>query len=240
MLDIHHHCLPGVDDGPRTMEDAVAQCRMAFDEGIRTVIATPHRFHPQFDVPPDVARRVHGDLVAALAAAGVPLRLLLGSEIHLCDDLAGGLRAGHLLTLAGNPRWFLLELPSTHVPIGFDRLVFDLHIAGCWPVLAHPERNDELAADAGKMEKLRAQGLLVQITAQSVTGAFGKRALKASERWLRAGLVDFLATDAHDTVRRPPRLADALERVARLAGAAAAERLVGDNVERVLRGEEIA
>ncbi len=239
MIDLHHHCLPAVDDGPETLEDAVAQCRAAFADGIRTVVATPHRRHPQFDCPPDAARAAHASLKEALSREGIALELLLGHEAHYSPDLAEGLKSGEVLRLGGNARWFLFELPDAQVPAHLDRMVFDLHLAGQYPVLAHPERNAELADHPERLEALRLQGVRVQVTAMSITGEFGRRAKKASEKWLKAGLVDFIATDAHDTERRPPRLGAAVDAAAKVLGRAAAERLVTANPARVLRGEAL-
>lgn len=239
MIDLHHHCLPNVDDGPKSLEAAVAQCRAAAADGIRTVVATAHRRHPQFDVPPAAARDAHAALRDALAREGVALDLLLGHEVHWSPDLAEGLRTGEVLRIGGNPRWFLFELPDSHVPGNVDRLVFDLHLAGQYPILVHPERNAELAEDTARLAALRGQGMPVQVTAMSLTGEFGRRARKAAERWIGEGLVDFLATDAHDTERRPPRLSAAVDAAARIAGRDAAERLVTSNPGRVLRGEAL-
>src|SRR5258706_344387 len=133
MIDLHHHCLPGVDDGPETLEAAVSQCRAAFADGIRTVVATPHRRHPQFDVPPEKARAAHGALREALQKEGIALDLLLGHEAHYSPDLAAGLKGGEVFRLGGNSRWFLFELPSSQVPAHPDRMVFDLHLAGQYP-----------------------------------------------------------------------------------------------------------
>ena len=240
MIDIHHHCLPGVDDGPRTLDEALAQCRAAFADGIRTVVATPHRRHPQYDVPPEAARAAHEALVQALAKENVALELLLGHEAHYSPELSEDLRGGSTFRLGGNGRWFLFELPDTHVPAHLDRMVFDLHIAGQYPVLAHPERNMELADHPERLEALRRQGVEVQVTAMSVTGDFGRRARRAAERWLRDGLVDFIATDAHGTGKRPPHLRAAVDAAAKIVGKEAAERLVTENPARVLRGEALS
>jgi protein-tyrosine phosphatase len=240
LIDIHHHCLPGVDDGPGTMEEALAQCRAAAADGIRTVVATPHRRHPRYDAPPGTARAAHGTLVAALAREGIALELLLGHEAHYAPELAADLKAGSTFRLGGNGRWFLFELPDTHVPAHLDRLVFDLHLAGQFPILAHPERNLELSDHPERLEPLRRQGVAVQVTAMSVTGDFGRKARRAAERWLRDGLVDLLATDAHGTGKRPPRLRAAVDAAAKILGKDAAERLVTGNPARVLRGEALS
>ncbi len=240
MIDIHHHCLPGVDDGPRTLEEALAQCRAAVADGIRTVVATPHRRHPQFDVPPEAARAALALLLAALAREGIPLEILPGHEAHYAPELAADLKGGSTFRLGGNGRWFLFELPDTHVPAHLDRMVFDLHLAGQFPVLAHPERNLELADHPERLDPLRRQGVAVQVTAMSVTGGFGRRAKKAAERWLKEGLVDVLATDAHGTGKRPPALRAAVDAAARIVGQEAAERMVTGNPARILRGEALA
>jgi protein-tyrosine phosphatase len=239
MIDLHHHCLPGVDDGPKVLEDAVAQCRAAAEDGIKVVVATPHRGHPQYDVSAEAARRVHAVLSKRLRDDCIPLDLWLGHEVHWSDGLIPGLLDGTNLRLAGNPKWFLFELPDSHVPVHLERLVFDLQIAGQHPVLAHPERNLELAGDAKRLADLRARGVAVQVTAMSVTGDFGPKAKKAAERWLKEGLVDVLATDAHNTGRRPPRLRAAVDRAAKWIGEEAARRLVQDNPARILKGETL-
>lgn len=239
MIDLHHHCLPGVDDGPGTLEAAVEQCRAAAADGIRTVVATAHRHHPVYDVSAEAARAAHASLAEALAAAALPLQLLLGHEVHDSEAVAAGLSSGECLRTGGNRRWFLLELPDAHVPMHLEKRVFEWHLAGHYPVLAHPERNRELAGDTGRLRRLRSQGVPVQVTAMSVTGEFGERARRAAEAWVREGLVDLLATDAHDTRRRPPILSAAVDRAARLAGRAAAERMVTENPARILRGEAL-
>jgi protein-tyrosine phosphatase len=239
VIDLHHHCLPGVDDGPRTLEGAVAQCRAALGDGIRTVVATPHRFHPQFDALPDAARAAHGALVAALADAGIALEVLLGHEVHWHEGALPALRAGEAFRLGGNPRWFLLELPASHAPAHLESLVFDLQLAGQFPILAHPERNAELAEDAARVRSLRERGVGIQVTASALSGEWGRRPKRAAEAWLDEGLVDFLATDAHSAERRPPRLRDAVDLAAKRIGHEAAERLVLENPRRVLRGEAL-
>lgn len=245
MIDLHHHCLPGVDDGPETLEEAVAQCREAFADGIRTVLATPHRLHPQYDVPPEAARAAHAALRGALAREGIALDLLLGSEIHYATGIPAGLREGALLGMgeAGMGearRWFLFELPATFVPINLEAMIFEMHLAGVYPVLAHPERNHELAGDTDRLRRIRDQGVPMQVTAMSLTGGFGRQPRKAAEQWLKEGLVDLLATDAHDTGKRPARLAEAVDRAARIVGRAEAERLVLGNPARLLAGEALS
>ncbi len=239
MIDLHHHCLPGVDDGPETLEAAVAQCREAYADGIRTILATPHRRHPQYDVPPEAARAACGALRAALEREGIPLDLRLGHEIHYSSDIVGGLAAGELLPMGEAPRWFLFELPASHVPGNLEAMIFEMHLAGRYPVLAHPERNRELADDTARLERIRGQGVPVQVTAMSLTGDFGRWPRKAAEKWLKKGLVDLLATDAHDTAKRPARLADSVDRAAKIVGREEAERLVLGNPARILAGEAL-
>jgi protein-tyrosine phosphatase len=240
VIDLHHHCLPGVDDGPETMEEAVAQCAAAFEDGVRTIVATPHARHPQFHVTADRAREVHAALVEELRRARVGVELLLGSEIHWSEGVAEGLRSGRRLSLGGNRRWFLFELPASFVPAPLEQMLFATGLAGWTPLLAHPERNHALAAGDSALARLRELGVRTQVTAGALLGDFGKEPRAAGERWLRAGMVDCLATDAHDTRRRPPRLRAGVEAAAKIVGLEAAERLVGENPRRFLRGEPVA
>jgi protein-tyrosine phosphatase len=239
LIDLHHHCLPGVDDGPETMEEAVALCAAAFEDGIRTIVATPHSRHPQFDCPADRAREVHAALVEALREKRIGLDLRLGAEIHWSEGVAEGLKAGTRLSLGGNRRWYLFELPASFVPAPLEQMVFQSGLAGWFPLLAHPERNHTLAAGDDGVARLRDLGVRTQVTAGALLGDFGKQPKAAAERWLKLGLVDCLASDAHDTVKRPPRLAAGVEAAARIVGRPAAERLVRDNPARILNGEAI-
>lgn len=239
MIDLHCHILPGVDDGAKTMEESVAMARMAALTGTKTIVATPHMLHPQYHVPGDVARAKHAELVAALAAANVPIEVVLAGEIHWSSDVQRLLDTGELIPLCAKRRYILFELPYSHVPHAFRDVVWRLQLAGIYPVLAHPERITELQDNPDRLEEYRNAGIPVQVTAMSLTGEAGRKVSKTAERWLEAGWVDLVASDGHNTVRRPPTLDGAARAVRRIAGSSAEDWILREVPRRLVAGEPV-
>ena len=239
MIDLHCHILPGVDDGAKTIEESIQMARMAALTGTKTIVATPHMLHPQFHVPGPLARQKHAELVAALAAAEVPIEIVLAGEIHWSAEVERLLGTGELLPLCTARRYILFELPYSNVPHAFRDVVFQLQMAGIFPVLAHPERIAELQASPDKIIAFRDAGVLMQITGASLTADSDRRVRKTAERWLEMGLVDLVASDGHNTVRRPPTLDGAARAIRRKCDADVEDWLTREVPRRILAGEPV-
>lgn len=225
MIDLHSHILPGLDDGAPDLASALAMARIAVRDEIRHCVCTPHIVP---GLHPNTGLRISARLALfreALNRAEIPLKLSLGAEIHLTPDLIGGLHNG-VLPCLGRGSAFLLELPSAALPPRVIRFIAALQAAGYRPVIAHPERLRWIEARADLLLALQKQGALMQITAGSLLGRFGSRARFWSEYMLDHGLVDVIATDAHDEQRRPPLLSAARDRAALWVGEAAAHDMV--------------
>jgi protein-tyrosine phosphatase len=240
MVDLHAHLLPGVDDGPQTLEEATEMCRVAADDGIVAVVVTPHQHH---DFWPNSDRDALSALFEELrtVTGGTPA-LALGAEIrvdseflHEVDLLPGG----SLLPLADS-RYLLLEFAS--YPPGLDPrlLVHELDVAGWKPVLAHPERIPWLAEEPRLLAELVERGALLQLTAMSVTGELGRSEQACCSVLLDDDLAHFVASDAHDAVVRPPRLSRAYAAIAERWGEQRARRLTVDNPKAVLENRPLA
>ena len=204
MIDLHSHILPAVDDGPRTLDGSLELARAAVADGTRTILATPHVNDDPRIGPELVAERL-AELRPALAEAEIPLEVLPGGEIAIwrlvdLDDAA--LRA---LALGGGP-YVLVESPFSPVVGDFEPMVLDLHARGHRVLLAHPERCPAFQRDPARLERLADAGVLVQITAGSMVGAFGSTVRRFTAGLLRDGLAHVVASDAHDAVKRPPGL----------------------------------
>lgn len=222
LLDLHTHVLPGIDDGARDDAQALAMLRIAADDGISTLVATPHAHHTRAALIPSAVARLN----ALAAEAGIAVRVLPGMEVRIGPGLVERLQEGSLLTLAGTSA-LLLELPlhdewpPALVLGAVDRLL----AAGYRPILAHVERYPFVQRDPRALAPFRERGVALQVNARS----FGYREADAdriaAEALLAAGLVDLLASDAHNDGYRPPRLRDALARIAALAGEATATRI---------------
>ena len=204
MIDLHSHILPGLDDGPATMEGSLDLARAAVAAGTRTILATPHINNNPSIEPARIAAGLV-ELRAALAAEEIPLEVLPGGEIAIwrLPDLDGeALRA---LALGGGP-YLLVESPFSPAIGDFEPMVLDLYQRGHRVLLAHPERCPAFQKTPSRLEGLVDSGALVQLTAGSMTGEFGSTVRRFAVEILREGLAHVIASDAHDSVRRPPGL----------------------------------
>ncbi len=244
MIDLHCHILPAIDDGARTLDEAVAMCRAAAADGCSALVATPHqRRAAWWNCDRDALRELRRSLAAAIADELPGLSILGGGEIRVdgeilaeTEALAAAARrdAGTgLMALAGS-RYLLLEFAPGEVPEAAADLVHELSVAGWRPILAHPEHIPWLAGELGNVERLVALGACCQVTAMSVTGDFGRRAQAVALRLIEAGLAHFVASDAHDLERRPPGLSRARRAIAARWGEALADRLCTANPRAVI------
>jgi len=238
MIDLHCHLLPGIDDGPATLEEALEMARIAVANGITESNVTPH-LHPgrwENDLP-KIAEAVAA-YRAAVAQAGIPLEIGYAAEVRLDYEILPLIEANRvpfLGTLDGF-RVMLLEFPHSHVPVGADKFVTWLLAHNIRPMIAHPERNKDLMRDPAKLEPFVREGCLLQLTADAVAGEFGEVCALRAREFLESGWVTVLASDAHDTTDRPPRMAPGREAAAKIVGAEAAQRLVHDMPLRIVRG----
>lgn len=196
MIDLHSHILPGIDDGARSLEDALGMARAALADGITTIAATPH-VRSDYPTSADTMERTVGELRAALAGEGLGLELLPGGEIALdrldllgAEDLA---RFG----LGGSPTYVLLEFPYEGWPVALPSIVLGLRTRGVTPVIAHPERSWSVQADPERLRPIALSGALCQLTAASLDGRLGRRNRDAAFELLERGLAHLVASDAH-------------------------------------------
>ena len=236
MIDIHSHVLYGLDDGARTLEDSVAMIRMAAENGTTDLVCTPHanltyRFEPD---------RIRERLAEISAASGNLLRLYSGCDFHLSyENIQDAIENPRKYTI-DHHNYLLVEFSDLLIFRNTSEILARLQDAGMIPVLTHPERNGLLRQRIDQIEAWVQAGARVQITAQSPLGDFGRRAKEFCETLLDRGLVHFVASDAHDCKRRPPRLDLAYEWLKQERGAALADMLCVVNPRAALRGGFLA
>jgi protein-tyrosine phosphatase len=239
VIEIHFHCLPRVDDGPASWNEAVALCRAAAEEGTTRIVATPHVLRGTWANTNPVVR---DRLVQALneRLGGSP-RVLPGCEYYFSEDVISLARKGPVSPLTGLARgtYLLIEFGPGHVPSSIVSVFHELKVLGVRPVVAHPERHLVFARQPERLAELVTKGALGQITAGSLLGDFGKSAQKACEDFFRLGLVHAIASDAHSMSQRPPRMAPARERVRKKWGAEAERGLFVENPEAILASQPV-
>jgi len=225
VIDLHCHILPGIDDGATDLAMALDMARAFVADGVTMVACTPHILPGLYHNNGPQIRAAVQALQSELDSQGIALQLTTGADVHIVPDLVAGLRSGHLLSLADS-RYVLVEPPHHVAPPRLDDLFFQLIVAGYVPILTHPERLSWIKSHYAAIQELGRAGTWMQITAGSLSGAFGKTAQYWAERMLDDGLVHILATDAHDTRRRPPNLGGGRALAAKRVGEVEAEHLV--------------
>lgn len=235
--DIHCHCLPGVDDGPATIEEAIELCRALVNDGVTLVVATPHqlgRYDGQ-NSPADVGRAVRR-LRQALVRNRLFLGVVAGGDVRLDERLEDLLLEKRIATVANKGRHLLLDLPRNAF-IDPHEMILTLGARGVTPIITHPERNPHVRIEDAK--EWVAAGALFQVTAASLTGLFGPSVEASAWQWVERGLVHLIASDAHDLTQRPPRFTEAIDQITRRVTHATARRLCIENPLHVVRGETI-
>ncbi|GAB4375592.1 MAG: tyrosine protein phosphatase [Acidobacteriota bacterium] len=223
MIDTHCHILYGLDDGAEDAAQTLAMARLAVEDGVRGIIATPHmREGDYLNERPAILERVE-QVRSLFAAEGIDLPIWPGSEVHLGPRLPDRIAEGRLLTCNDRRVHLLLECPYRTRPIRLHETIFELRLAGITPVIAHPERIRFFQEDPARYEEVVRLGALGQMTSSSLVGTFGRTIARLSEEWVARGLVHLLGSDAHDTEYRPPTLSAARERWAGLAGTESAD-----------------
>jgi protein-tyrosine phosphatase len=237
MIDIHHHCLPGIDDGPREWDEAVELCRIAAEEGIETIVATPHVLRGRWQ---NTSRAKLDALIDGLREkTGDRPHLLLGSEYFFAHDMTEVLSTGSgIVPLAGS-RYVLVEFASHSVPPLIEQAFYRVQLEGWTPIIAHPERNAVFQTKRDLLPSLVRLGARTQVTLGSLTGNFGREAVRTATDWLGNGLVHFLATDAHNCQSRPPRVREALGIARQIAGDSVVDALIRGNPSAVIQGNPL-
>jgi len=202
VIDLHFHCLPGVDDGPADVEAAVMLVRAAASEGVEAVVATPHVSWDWPNNAETIGRAVR-ELTAVLAARSVAVRIYPGAEVALTRAYEFSDLELRTLRLGAGP-WVLIEPPHGRGVTAVESMLNGLQERGHRIVLAHVERSPAFQDDEELLGRLVARGMLASITAGSLTGRFGRVARRAAERFLADGLIHNVASDAHDCRGRPP------------------------------------
>jgi protein-tyrosine phosphatase len=217
VIDLHCHLLPGIDDGPSTVEESVALAAAAVQDGVQVLASTPHVRHDHPGVIPGELAGRCDDLRSALGQAGIDLEIVSAGEVDLAWAMSASEEDLRLVTYGGRGTDVLLETPYGPLPPNFEERVFELFASrGMRVLLAHPERSMSFQSDAGRLRALIDRGVLVQVTAQSLLRRSGASRSRAVARWLvKEGLAHVIASDAHGDASRAG-LGDAVEAAARV------------------------
>jgi protein-tyrosine phosphatase len=235
MIDIHCHILPGVDDGAKTFEESISMLRIAAASGTTDIVATPHA-NPRYCFDPEMnelkireLRRATDNLV----------RLHLGCDFHLSATNIEDALMNPTKYAINHRSYVLVEFSDFLIPPTSAEIFRRMRARGMMPIVTHPERNQLLQSDQEQIEAWVENECFIQVTAQSFLGRFGKQAKDVADDLMRAGVVHFVASDAHDPEDRAPILSEAYRYVASTYGSDQAERLFVANPKAILSGDPL-
>ena len=210
IVDMHCHVLPGVDDGPRTMEDSIAVLREAKRQGIDRMIVTPH-FHPgRYMVPADKVLKTIEEVRYALEREKIQIELIPGQECYYYSGLVQELEAGNVLTMGGTS-FVLVEFDPSVLYSVIQHAMRELFNAGYRPIVAHYERYNCLNGREERLAELREDGAMLQMNFDRLLDKEGFFRRNVWRRLLREGYVDFLGSDTHGMNFRPLHVKQAVD-----------------------------
>ncbi|NNC55618.1 MAG: capsular biosynthesis protein [Pseudomonadales bacterium] len=228
MIDIHCHFLPGIDDGAKTMDEALGLARAAVSNGIECAIMTPHIHPNRYDNVKATIAVATEAFRSALKQANIPLQVGYAAEVRLAPEILQLLESSQVPFLGEveGYKLMLLEFPHSHIPLGADKLVERLLAQNIRPIIAHPERNKDVMRDLDKIAPFVEMGCLLQLTAASIVSRFGDNAHKRALQLLESDAELVIATDSHNLKARPPILREAMEAATEIVGYNAAHNMV--------------
>ncbi|WP_281974569.1 tyrosine-protein phosphatase [Halobacillus litoralis] len=239
MIDIHSHILPGIDDGAETIEDSIEMARAAVDDGIHTIIATPHHQNGRYINESKEILPLVEDLNTHLENHNIPLSVLPGQESRIHGEMIEGLKENEVLPLNDKKNGYVfVEFPSNHVPRYAKQMLFDIQVAGYQPIIVHPERNTQIIQDPDLLLEMVERGTFTQVTAASVTGRFGKKIKKFTHQLIDSNLTHLIASDAHNTTSRGFCMSEAFDEVEKEFGPEIVDLFL-ENSEAVISGEAL-
>jgi len=240
MIDLHCHILPGLDDGAGTLDDALDMARRAEEEGIRTIVATPHVYRESVNWKDfSIIEEKRRELEEALDVNNIKVQILCGAEVHIFHGLIEAVRKNRSSLVLNGSSYMFVEFPPNHVFAGIKKLFFNLMSEGIIPIIAHPERNSVFVQNPTLLYELVQLGALTQVNSGSFLGLYGDRAREAVFTQLDLNLVHFIGSDGHSAHSLSTRMKDAVERAGMIIGERRALALVKENPQAVIADQPL-
>jgi len=204
MIDLHAHILPGLDDGAETLDESIEMCWLSYQDGVRTIVATPH-------ILPGIYKNDRSKILSKLHELNeafihselrtpnseLSLKILPGADVHFSLDMLQLCENGEIVTVNDNGRYLMVEFDFQGIPYHAEDVLFQMIMHGIIPIITHPERNLEIARSPNRYYEIIKMGCLGQVTAMSLTGGFGPGVRRIAEKLLKNRLAHVIASDSH-------------------------------------------
>lgn len=238
MIDFHSHILPNVDDGSKSVEETFELLEEAKNAGFEGVISTSHYMEGYYEV--DVAERKVwvNALSESLYKKNIDLKLYLGNEIYLTENLINLLENGKATSI-NNSNYVLFEFPLNSKPMNMYDIIYDMLEYKLIPILAHPERYSFVQKEPELVYDLIQKGVLMQSNFGSIIGRYGEKAELIVRKLLENNMVHFLGSDVHKANTIYHRIGEALREIRDIVGEDKLEELTSINPKLVLEDRRI-
>ena len=240
MIDLHCHILPNLDDGPSEMAQSLAMARMASDDGICEIAATPHMLNTAYDISPQKINEHVDFFNKTLEKNEIELTVYPGAEIYFHPKLSTHIANKTVSSINDTNIYYLIEFPFHFLPDGFKNEIFQLRLNQVIPIIAHPERNVVLQKQPELFYDIINLGCLIQVNTTSIIGGFGEETMACAHQLLKHRLAHIIASDAHSARYRPPVLSIAVDIAAQIMDSKTeALAMVKDLPSRIIAGDHI-
>ncbi len=237
-LDIHSHILPGVDDGSKDWEMTMQMLKLAYRQGVRHIVATPHNYPGTRTQDNGEIRKLVKEANEKAKQIADDLEILSGNEILYRRGIPEEIAAGHILTMADS-RYLLVEFyPGERYREVYQGLR-ELIEAGYHPIVAHMERVQALFENEDNIWEVIKLGALIQVNTLSLTGGFFDRRCARLRKFIEKGIVHFFGSDCHNTSERSPMMKDCVEKLYKKLPEGCLERMLNENQEYFLQKKYI-
>jgi len=236
VIDIHSHILPGIDDGSKSMEDTMKMLRLTEEDGVETIVATPHFYRGYYERSYKDVLELVNNVRHSASEENIAVNIVSAQEVFLDRHTVENFKSGKIGCVEGT-NYMLVELPMVNVPKNALDIIYELEIRGVHPILAHPERYTYIIDTPSKINEFINEKCLLQINTGSILGIFGKKVKKTAEFLISSGVCSFIASDSHSTGGRCPGISKALEQASRFNKDITGQVL--DNCKKMLKNEII-
>lgn len=236
MLDIHSHILPGIDDGAKTLDEAIKMIEMAIEDGTKNIVATPH-YCKGFgeEKYKDVKRRVE-ELKDELKKRKLNIEVYYGQEVYYSEKLLDDYENGIIGTI-NDGKYLLLELSMKEFQEKVLDDIYELRLQGVTVILAHPERYSYFQNHLRMINRFIDEGCLFQLNIGSILGKHGEKAKIAATELLKNNIYSFIGSDAHNLEKRTPEIKEGIESIKNIDREFVEK--IEDNSKKLLNNEKI-
>lgn len=236
MVDIHCHLLEELDDGSQNIDTTNKMIKIAEEDGITDIIATPHYhtnyFENSYEKIVEIVNRKNEELKINKSN----ITIFPGQEIFI-DKYTLEIYKSGIIHGLNDSKYLLIESNLQEYTKEYMNIIYELRILGVVPIIAHPERYIYIIRDNTRINDFIDEGCLFQINSSSLMGLFGSKIQKTAKNLIRNGVCNFIASDAHSIGGRAPRIKESLQKARKINKAL--DESISLNPRRVIKNEHI-